>query len=747
MSKADVHGMDEARPYDEFDQTAAGRERRLRDLPTFYYHGHFVEMLDFVREHYVHVLAAPHRRFIDEFATLGRDAQCLYVRLVNRKGRVFSAASLKYPELGDSVPLLDELYASGFVAAPAPRHFDDLLKHLKRASLFELLAARFAGLPRTIRKADLVAFAHANCDPAEFVDAVAGTEAGRRLFTQARFDDVSFLTFLYFGKVQDGLTQFTMRDLGLVRVNGSRQGFEPRFGERDEAMLHYYFAARLKGAEKADRHAIEALAAEAPSWPEPEWPAAAAIRDRLVERLGRALEKHGDTEAALGVYRYGESTTATERAVRVLLASGRRGEAKTYLERCMTEPRNDEERLFAEDLYARKFEKKRTSSLTDTLRAATAIDIDESKSGSPERAAAEYFEQRGMRAHRVENALWRTLFGLLFWDALFADDQAAPSSPFEFLPGCLEDGRFADEHAATIENRLQLIDDPVSLKRKILRTSTANYGVANGIFRWRRRVLDALFEFIAVAPPAATRTMIGHLCRDYPGSRYGYPDLLLIDGGKPRFVEIKTDGDCLRRNQLLRLEQLRAAGFDADVVRIRWTLDPAQMYVVVDIETTGGKGKHHRITEVGAVKVVDGRVVDRYSTLVNPQRTIPAGITRLTGISADMVADAPYFADIVDDFERFMGDAIFVAHNVDFDYRFIAAEFARVGRRFRHARLCTCASMRRLYPGHRSYSLNALCAAYDISLTSHHRALCDAEAAAELLLLINEKRAERLAQA
>jgi DNA polymerase-3 subunit epsilon len=107
-----------------------------------------------------------------------------------------------------------------------------------------------------------------------------------------------------------------------------------------------------------------------------------------------------------------------------------------------------------------------------------------------------------------------------------------------------------------------------------------------------------------------------------------------------------------------------------------------------------------------------------------------------------MVESAPYFVDVADEFEAFMRDAIFVAHNVEFDYGFIAAEFRRIGRPFRYPKLCTCASMRRLYPGHRSYSLASLCRAFDIPLKQHHRALCDAEAAAELLLLVNEKRLE-----
>ena len=94
----------------------------------------------------------------------------------------------------------------------------------------------------------------------------------------------------------------------------------------------------------------------------------------------------------------------------------------------------------------------------------------------------------------------------------------------------------------------------------------------------------------------------------------------------------------------------------------------------------------------------------------------------------------------------FASDAIFVAHNVEFDYGFISAEFERMGQAFRRPKLCTCASMRKLFPGHDSYGLAALCAAYDIPLKTHHRALCDAEAAAQLLLIINERRRETLEQ-
>ena len=109
-----------------------------------------------------------------------------------------------------------------------------------------------------------------------------------------------------------------------------------------------------------------------------------------------------------------------------------------------------------------------------------------------------------------------------------------------------------------------------------------------------------------------------------------------------------------------------------------------------------------------------------------------------------MVADAPYFADIADDLAEFLDGAIFVAHNVEFDYGFVHREFRRIGRSLRMPKLCTAASMRRLYPGLRSYALANLCRHFDVPLDNHHRALCDARAAAELLILVNEKRHEHI---
>jgi DNA polymerase III subunit epsilon len=205
-------------------------------------------------------------------------------------------------------------------------------------------------------------------------------------------------------------------------------------------------------------------------------------------------------------------------------------------------------------------------------------------------------------------------------------------------------------------------------------------------------------------------------------------------------MEVKAEGDVIRRNQLVRLRQLRAAGIDAEIGRVDFRFDTEQDHVVVDVETTGSWSNGDRITEIGAVKVRNHRVVGEWHSLLNPQRSIPPRIVGLTGITNEMVRDAPLFAEIADSFVEFMADGIFVAHSVNFDFGFIAHEFKRLERRFRYAKMCTCAGMRRRYPGHRSYALAKLCAIYGIGLDDHHRALCDARAAAGLLELINRKR-------
>lgn len=164
------------------------------------------------------------------------------------------------------------------------------------------------------------------------------------------------------------------------------------------------------------------------------------------------------------------------------------------------------------------------------------------------------------------------------------------------------------------------------------------------------------------------------------------------------------------------------------------------MFAIVDIETTGTSHEHGKITEI-CILVHDGlTVVDKYSTLINPGCYIPQFITNLTGITNEMVADAPKFYEVAKEILNYTRDKIFVAHNVNFDYHFIRAEFASLGYNFKRETLCTVRLSRKLLPKRVSYSLGNLCESLGIGNTARHRAEGDAMATAELFdLLLNLK--------
>jgi DNA polymerase-3 subunit epsilon len=156
----------------------------------------------------------------------------------------------------------------------------------------------------------------------------------------------------------------------------------------------------------------------------------------------------------------------------------------------------------------------------------------------------------------------------------------------------------------------------------------------------------------------------------------------------------------------------------------------------VDVETTGGAPwRGHRLLEVAAVKVRGAEIVDRFLALVNPERPIPRFVGRLTGITEEMVASAPRFAELAAPLQAFLAGSIFVAHNVAFDWKFLEAESERVsGLRMEGTRLCTLRLARRLYPELARGSLGALAEHFAVPLRTRHRAGDDAEATARLFL-------------
>ena len=153
-----------------------------------------------------------------------------------------------------------------------------------------------------------------------------------------------------------------------------------------------------------------------------------------------------------------------------------------------------------------------------------------------------------------------------------------------------------------------------------------------------------------------------------------------------------------------------------------------QLFAVIDVETTGGGINGNRLTEICIVLLKGAEVVDKFTSLIDPEKYIPTHITALTGINNETVAGAPKFNEVAKKIEEMTRDAIFVAHNVNFDYNVIRNEFKDLGFEYTRKKLCTVRLARQLIPGLFSYSLGRLCDSINIPISNRHRAEGDTDA-------------------
>ncbi len=160
------------------------------------------------------------------------------------------------------------------------------------------------------------------------------------------------------------------------------------------------------------------------------------------------------------------------------------------------------------------------------------------------------------------------------------------------------------------------------------------------------------------------------------------------------------------------------------------------MYCIIDVETTGTVKGPARLTEIAIFRHDGAQVVDSFHSLLNPGCAIPPFISRLTGITDALVADAPRFAEVALEVLTLTQDTVFIAHNVHFDFGFLKKELGWLGHAYQRPLLCTVQMSRKIFPGLPSYSLGKLCHSLDIPLADRHRARGDAAATVRLFELL-----------
>ncbi|MBH0050038.1 exonuclease domain-containing protein [Pseudoalteromonas sp. SWYJZ19] len=712
-----------------------------KELPAKYYLAHFRELIEFVTSKCMHLLEPKHSEFINKINQLDEQSQCMLARVYSRKPYLVQAQSLNYEEITSPHQAIYTLKKAGILFEPNEQHYSQLLAHLTKPALLELLSnyPDQISFKKSAAKGALVDIAR------EFFKACPHELAP--LYSQYvinnRSDYYEYFEFLFAGKLSGGdvnhQNRFVMRDLGLTATREGHSESLSRFETLDEAQSNYLLNRyRLAFKNITDESDYVALAPQV-LMQAAHGAIAVALKNKLLVRLYRQL-KAVDSELAFSLLEgCVDDSEAQEIQIREQYRLGNKEWVKARLEAIIENPLTDDLLYFADDFLMRKFNKKTRSRLSAMLSDTQCVlEIDELYRGEVEQGVNDYYTRQGMAVFNTENTLWQSLFGLVFWHELFVESPYPPCNEFDIYPQVLRLGNFYEAQQTQIDERLAQCQTSQALLNLVCKNAAQYFDQPNGLFRWHQELLQPLEALILNSPHEALITHLTNMSKHYLQLKDGYPDLMVINNGKVHFEEVKAPGDKLRRNQLTTIDNLKNVGFEVHITAVKWFVDPNRIYSVVDIETTGGLKGGNRITEIGLVKVQHGKVIDTWTTLVNPQRHIPGFITSLTGISDSMVRNAPVFAEIAQPLLDKLAGSIFVAHNVNFDYGFIKKECEMAGHFFKMPKMCTVVESRKAFKGLKSYSLGNLSSHFNLNLTSHHRALADATATAELLLLIQQ---------
>ena len=553
----------------------------VEDLPTGYYLDNFRYFLAFVQSHYADVLNDAEQSFCTDFEGLERDAQRLYVRFIGRKGPYFRHDKLSYDEIADLNRALDELVECGFVAR---NHMSDADPWLRLATRPELLA-HFDISNRTERKDALSA-------------AVAGAYTVTQIQNGLPFDllepchseALSVFRLLFFGNLYQDLTEFVLRDLGISPYE--KYALDGRyFSQRklvDDLLNAYQLQTMayevMASTEVCLSEFAESFLLKLETSTDPEL---SRRHSKILNRVARQLERESAKPLAMTLYEKSELIPARERRSRLLVDQGQPALAIKLCERICEAPLSEAEFEFAL-CFAPRVAKKhglpqpRVPSKQKDGYPVESICIPYIEDQRVEQTSADWIANDGGDCgltqpearhvvRYVENGFLPGLFGLYFWDIIFAPLPGVFFNPFQRGPADLFSEQFFVARRVAIEQRLAELNDSAATEQKIQQMFIDKFGIANHFVMWRtldRKLISLALERI---PPDQLSAVFQRMLRDLKANRSGFPDLVVFPAEAGyELVEIKGPGDTLQQNQKRWLRFFEQQGMSVRVINVTW---------------------------------------------------------------------------------------------------------------------------------------------------------------------------------
>ena len=558
------------------------------ELPPKYYLEYFQYLINFVQKKYVHILNEAEQSFLANFEALTEDEKCLFIRFTNRTGSFFRTEKLKYTEIENIPEVLNSLIQKGFLEPLTHEHIiqaGEVLDIFSKTELIEM--AKMLNLETkgkaSMKKEEVLDWLMEVGDWDDVVELLnyqdfTEIHALPHSVVKVGFEtEVAMLKFLFFGSRHGDMTEFVTRDLGfqnyekydedkMVAYFQTRQEVEDKF-KVSIAREDFYLMqqADIENIEIynwfmdwADTHRKDLSEIAQPTF------------ERFTLKVATHLEKKKSLDEALEVFRMTEEPPSRERQVRILEKLKNKEEAKALCEVMLSDYKNANEQFFAEDFLNRLSIKKSKKAVTKHLHNSESVTIDISWKRQVEFGVIDYYEQRGLKATFTENHLWRSLFGLLFWDIIFDTDTLAIHHPLQRSPSDLFKPTFFEKRKAKMEERLLMLEDEDATTVYMNRIFFEKFGITNPLVEWYGGLFPLILTVLEKLSPEQLTLIMLEMARSLRENLRGFPDLFMWGDGEYSFVEVKSPTDSLSNQQLYWLRFFESINVRSKVLRVEW---------------------------------------------------------------------------------------------------------------------------------------------------------------------------------
>ena len=558
------------------------------ELPPKYYLEYFQYLISFVQKKYSHILNESEQSFLAQFEALTEDEKCLFIRFTNRTGSFFRTEKLKYGEIENIPEVLNSLIQKGFVESLTHEHLiqaGEVLDIFNKTELMEM--AKMLNLETkgkaSMKKEEVLDWLMEVGDWDDVVELLnyqdfTEIHALPHSVIKVGFEtEVAMLKFLFFGSRHGDMTEFVTRDLGF-------QNYE----KYDEDKMVAYFQTRQEVEDKfkvsiaredfylmqqADIENIE-IYNWFMDWTDTHRKDLSEIAQPTFERftlkVATHLEKKKALDEALEIFRMTEEPPSRERQVRILDKLKNKEEAKILCEMMLLDYKNANEQFFAEDYLNRLLAKKSKKAVTKHLHNSESVTINISWKRQVEFGVIDYYEQRGFKATFTENHLWRSLFGLMFWDIIFDTDTLAIHHPLQRSPSDLFKPTFFEKRKERMEERLLMLEDEDATTVYMNRIFFEKFGITNPLVEWYGGLFPLILTVLEKLSPEQITLIMLEMARSLRENLRGFPDLFMWGDGEYSFVEVKSPTDSLSNQQLYWLRFFERINVRSKVLRVEW---------------------------------------------------------------------------------------------------------------------------------------------------------------------------------